>query len=386
MVTVLGLDISKLSATYWILSEIPDDPKSLARKKSEQKITVSLEGRDKLLSLEFDFAVMEPTGIYSRIWRHWLKQAGREYRLVGHQELAAYRQGWKLQKTDKLDGLAMTLYGIERHARGSSWLIEKDHTLSDLVLFCSHLNRQKNGYQNNLRQKLAEQSPEWYSKVIKRPWLNPSPPGILKAIAGEPSAKWEKEIMASCGTGLSREAASLAKILLAVETEEIACEQWIEAELSKPQYHTYLAATEQLGFSPWLRACTIAAIYPFEQFLDEHGKRRIIHTLTKVNQKRVRIDKSLRAFKLSCGMGLVWIQSGDFAGWTPGGNGTTRKNLRSSIQSSYLRYKKDLKHEIEKDSRHLELIKHKYDNQGMMKVSRRWIEDFYSELVTLFHA
>jgi hypothetical protein len=385
MVTVLGLDISKLSATYWLLSEIPDDPKSLSRRKSEQKLIVSPEGRDKLLSLNFDFAVLEPTGIYSRIWRHWLREAGREYRLVGHQELAAYRGGWKLQKTDKLDGLAMTLYGIERHARSSSWLIEKDNTLSDLVLFCSHLNQQKNGYQNNLRQKLAYQLPEWYDKKIIRGWGSTSAPGLLKAIAGDPSAKWEKEIEASCGIGLGREAASLAKILLAVEAEEINCEQWIEAELAKAQYAQYLEATEKLGLSPWLRACLIAAIYPFEQFLDD-GKRRVIHTLTKVNQKRVRKDQSLRSFKLSCGMGLIWMQSGDFAGWVPGGSGATRKNLRSSIQSSYLRYKKDLKQGVEKDSRHLELIKHKFDNQGMMKVSRHWIEDFYSELVSLFDA
>lgn len=120
-----------------------------------------------MLALDFDVAILEPTGVYSRIWRHWLRQAGREYRLVGHWELKSYREGWKLaSKTDKLDAIALAMYGLERGDRPGAFLVERDSTLSDLVLLHSHLNRQKNGLQNNLRQRLSYQAPELAGRCL----------------------------------------------------------------------------------------------------------------------------------------------------------------------------------------------------------------------------
>lgn len=379
---VLGLDISKLSATYWLLDTIPDDPKSFSRKTKQQKLEVSQDGREKLLAMDFDFAVLEPTGIYSRIWRHWLKQANRDYRLVGHWELKSYREGWKIaSKTDKLDGLAMAMYGLERHSRPASWLVERDYQLSDLINYHSHLNEQKNGYQNNLRQKLAWQLPEWHDRKIGRAWRG-SVPGILNAIAGEPSEKWQREIENSCGVGLDRTAASLARILIQIEEEEILAEQWIDAELEKDIYKPYVEAARRCGFSHWLTAVMISSIYPFEQFLVD-GKRKITHYLSQQNSKRVYKDESLRSFKLACGVGLVWVQSGEFQGWVAGGNGKTRENLRNSVQASYLNNKLAIKRGWE-EKEEMSLVKHKYDNRGMMKVARRWIENFYKELVKEF--
>jgi hypothetical protein len=377
-VMILGLDISKLTATYWLLDTIPNDPKHYAKTKPQKSIKVSNAGKAELLKLSFDFAVMEPTGVYSRIWRHWLKEAGKQYRMVGHKELAHYREGWKLQKTDKLDGLAMCLYGLERQHRPAAWLVERDYRLSDLCHYLTHLNRQKNGYQNNLRQRLVSQIPEWHEREIKRQWGR-SVPGILKAINGSPSNKWQQEIEESCGSGIGRETASLSRILIAIEEEEILVESWIDEELALPQYQPYMNAARRCGFSTWLTACMIAAIYPFEQFLDA-GKRRWSRSLSKEKGLPVKKDESLRAFKMACGMGLVWIQSGDFAGWTAGGDGDIRMILRNSIKSSYLNNKKEIKQGKVGDKT-LELVKSKYDNHGMMKVARRWIEKFYKELL-----
>jgi hypothetical protein len=380
MPVVLGLDISKSTAAYWLLNQIPQDPKRYARTQRIQKIEATPAGRDQLLALEFDFAVMEPTGVYSRIWRHWLRQANRPYRLVGHAELAHYRDAWKLQKTDKLDSLAMALYGLERGDRPSAFLVERDYQLSDLIAYLDHLNRQKNGYQNNLRQKLIWQLPEWQDRHIFRPWKG-NVPGILTAIAGEPSQKWQREIDSSCGLGLRLETRSLARILIAIEEEEISAERWIDEELNKPQYVPYLAAAEKCGFSHWLTACFIGAIYPFEQFLYA-GRPRIARSLSKVKGLPVKKDESLRAFKLACGMGQIFVQSGDFEGWVAGGSGDMRMTLRNSIYASYLSYKKNLKQEVAiEDDRHLNLIKHQFDNQGMMRVARRWTEQYYRALL-----
>lgn len=206
----------------------------------------------------------------------------------------------------------------------------------------------------------------------------------MQAIAGEPTPKWEKELSASTGTGIGVDAAALARILIAIEAEEIAVERAIEAELEKPQYERYRRAAADCGFSLWLTANLIGAVYPFEQFLKD-GRRRIVHQHTATNNVRVRKDESLRAFKLACGMGLVWVQSGDWEGHVAGGNGAARTALRNSVASSYLLDKRNQKRGGEADPV-LGLVKHKYDNRGYLKVCRRWIERYYKNLVTEFGA
>ncbi|QKD80782.1 transposase [Thermoleptolyngbya sichuanensis A183] len=380
----LGLDVSKSSATYCLLSELPENPKTFASRQRPKKIEATEAGRAELLALKFEVAILEPTGAYSRIWRHWLRQAGREYRLVGHWELKSYREGWKFaSKTDKLDAIALAMYGLERRDRPGAFLLERDTTLSDLVLLHSHLNRQKNGFQNNLRQRLTYEAPELAGRRWARNWGG-GVPGALRAIAGEPTPKWERELSESVGTGIGVDAAALARILIAIEVEEIAVEQAIEAELEKPQYDRYMRAAAGCGFSLWLSANLIGSIYPFEQFL-EGGRRRIVHQHTRENNVRVRKDESLRAFKLACGMGLVWVQSGDWEGYVAGGNGAARTALRNSVASAYLLDKKAQKQGGEGDS-DFKLVKHKYDNKGYMAIARRWIERYYKALVIEFGA
>ncbi|MEM9449679.1 MAG: transposase [Cyanobacteria bacterium P01_E01_bin.6] len=381
---VLGLDISKMSATACVLTSIPHDPKSWLRRNKPATIKVDSEGRKELLKLDFDFAVMEPTGVYSRVWRHWLGSAGKSFRLVGHHELKAYREGWKIpSKTDKLDALALAMYGIERGDRPECWISDKEHRLSDLVALHVHLNNQKNGLQNYLRQKLCYQVPEWYDRKIIRPWGRTSVPGIYMAIAGNPSSKWEAELSSTCGVGLDATAASLARALMAIETEEIEVEQAIIEEIGKSEYSRYLSASETCDMSEWLTVNILSCVYPFEQFL-RNGKRVNVHTYT-ANNKRVRRDESLRSFKLSVGLGLVWAQSGDWSGWTPGGSGVTRSAIHNSVSCQYMRHKKLIKNGAE-GIPELEIVKHRGDSHGMMKVARKQVERFYKELVKEFDA
>lgn len=379
---VIGLDVSKSSVSYWILDSIPDDPKRFSRTMPKQKLNADAEGRATLLSLDFDFAVCEPTGTYSRIWRHWLKEAGREVRMVGHKDLANYRNGWGIQKTDKFDCLALAMYGVERATRPSSWLLERDYRLNDLIAVLSHINQQKNGFQNNLRQKLIWQLPEWHDREIKRTWGRETAPGILKAIAGTGvSRKWQAEIDSSCGMGLLPETRSLARILLAIEEEEIAAEQAIIAELNDPKYQRYLEAADVLGFSHSLRATLIGSIFPFEQFLTEDGRRRQARSKTNTG-KNTKRDESLRAFKLACGMGLVFVQSGDYEGWTAGGDSDTRCALWRSIVTAYMVEKGKInKGLILPEQSQFPEVKNKFDNQGLMRVARKWVEAYYKELI-----
>lgn len=385
MVTVLGLDISKMSASAWLLSELPDDPKRHAKKHREFKFKVCASDRDKLLSLDFDFALMEPTGVYSRIWRHWLREAGKEYRLVGHKDLAHYRDGWKMQKTDKLDGLAIAMYGVERCDKPNFFLVENDYRLGDLLLLHQHLRRQKNGLQNNLRQRLCWQLPEFYDRAMVRKW-GKGAPGLLEALRGNPTKKWEREIEESCGVGLQLDTQILASLLCNFAEQTRRIEEEIDRELSLPHYAPYLKIGEELGFSSFLTACLTSYTYPFQQFLTPEGKRRKSHTYTRENNIRVLKDESLAAFKLACGMGLIWHQSGDFSGWTAGGNGEARENLRNSVAMAWLHYKTAVKKGETDPNPVFELAKSTHDSQGLMKIARRWVESFYKGLVKEFQA
>lgn len=383
--TVLGLDVSKTSATYSLLSDVPNDPKNWAKANRPRKIEVSEDGREELLAQKFDFVVLEPTGVYSRIWRYWLREADRPYKLVGHQELRSYREGWKIaSKTDRLDAVALAMYGVERDDNRAVWLCERDFYLSDLMALHNHLNRQKNGFQNYLRQHLNWQHPEMYKVYLKRSWGAKSPPKRLKAIAGQGNGKWAAELSTTYGPGIDDSTQSLAKILLAIEEEEIRTETRITEELKLEKYQPYLRACSTCKFSDWSTAVIIAQSYPFERFLDANGKRIQRHQRTE-NGGRIRRDISLRSFKLACGVGQLDVSSGDWIGKVASGPRNTRCNLYSFVSGQWLLAKRQEKRGKETPKK-LRCIKHKFDRKGTMKAVRKYVEDLYDALVHEFNA
>jgi hypothetical protein len=70
----------------------------------------------------------------------------------------------------------------------------------------------------------------------------------------------------------------------------------------------------------------LSHIYPFTDFLDPEGLPLIEFTPSD-NGKLQKRDRSLRAFKLRLGYGLVEDSSGKSTRWVPGGSGLCRKAL-----------------------------------------------------------
>lgn len=392
---VAGIDVSRGSVTIAVLEEVPEDLRKLKRRTI--KLKADAEGIKALLALDFDCAILEPSGgHYSKIWAHHLTQAGREIRWVGHQEISHYRESLKIaNKTDQLDALALAAYGIERYNRPSHFIRGAESgRLRELWLQLKHYNRAKNPLANRLRQQLCSEFPEVAERDATRGWLKENPPGLWQFIAAErDSAKWEKEYTASIGIGLSEFSRGLARQICEIERQEYEVERLIEAELQQAHYRPYLKIFEDYGIAQRTAAALLSEIYPFQRFLkDGHQVSEYYPT----EKGRARRNRSLGAFKLSCGLGMTYYQSGDAHGWKPGGNNDVRMALwlwckmavvikpRANLPKvarliEY--YQNGSRQIVDGEEKH---FNPGIRNQRIMRVVRRMLESLYKDLLKEF--
>lgn len=307
---VAGIDVSRGSITVAILDQIPQTKlKSFLRTCKVQKF--KRDQIDELLSLDFDVAVLEPTGgHYSKLWAERIKQSGREVRWVGHREVKGYRESWRLpDKTDKTDAVALACYGLERWNMPGMFLdsrCEVAVTLREKYLQVQFFNRATTPLINRLRQQLEWECPELADRSAHRNWLA-KPSGLWRAIAGNPTPKWKAEIENSKGFGLSAFSRELAAQIVANERSIQRVESELELLLQEAELSRYLEIMAPFYFGKRISVAILSGIYPIEKFKGH--------------------SNPLGAFKLCCGMAQVWHESGDFKGWVPGGNVDIRNAL-----------------------------------------------------------
>lgn len=389
--TIAGIDISRSSISVCILSEIPPDMKGFKRKFKPLVFKADRAGIAALLALQFDVAVMEPTGVhYSKIWAYHLEQADRLIRWVGHRELKSYRDGWRtFNKSDKLDCIALACYGIERWNRPECFIAGVSHELRALCLQLESLNRIKNPAINRLRLQLAHECPEVAQKQIQRTWCEPKSPGLLMAIAGRDcSTYWHNLIHSTIGTGIGSFSRGLAEQLIAIEHQELAIEQQLEQLMTLECYQPYLRVFEHYEIRERTASVLLGAIYPFERFL-ENGKP----VIDRVNG--VKRYRSLASFKLALGIGMVQVQSGEFEKWQAGGRSDVRQALWRWCKVAIVMQPK-------LDNPNIAVLRHYYNhgteaevngvikqldpgirNQRVMRVVRRMITMLFRDLVQM---
>lgn len=397
---IAGLDVSRGKVSVCILSEVPEDIKRFTQKFKPHSFTADQEGIEGLLALNFDGAVLEPTGHYSEIWAHHLIKAGRLVKWVGHWEVANYRSSWRIaNKSDKIDGVVLACYGVERWHRPQFFITPGGLKIRKLYLQLEHINRAKNPIINRIRQELSHDFPEVAERDVERHWGTANPPGLWRFLAGEyESNKWCKELERSIGIGIGQFTRQQAVLLCQIERNEFELEAAIDIELSKPEFAPYLRVFEKYQIGKRTGAALLSAIYPIEQFLDD-GRQRIDHAETN-SGKRAGRNRSLSAFKLACGMGRVWVQSGDYEGWVPGGRADVRMALwRWSLTTIVKRYPLSVKRgavipekvqelrdyfdrgaTVEREGT-TEVIAPGKGNQRLMRVARRMLTSLFRDLV-----
>lgn len=385
--------MSRGSITIIVLSEIPEDLRKVRR--SAIKLKSDRAGVEALLALDFDCAIMEPSGIhYSKIWSYHLSKAGREVRWVDHQEINNYRKSWKISnKTDQLDAVALACYGLERYNRPSHFIKAERGEIRSLCLQLKHINRGKNPAQNRIRQQLASEFPEVCEREVSRGWLIENPPGLWRFLSGERiTPKWQKELDESIGSGITPFTRGLAAQICQSERLEFQVEQQMATLLENPEYAPYLAVFERYAIGQRTGAMLLSEIYPFEQFLDKDG-RQINEYIDTEAGGRSRRNRSMSAFKKSCGIGMVYYQSGDSQGWKAGGNMDLRCALWlwckvSIVMAPNLEIPAIAKLRDYYENGSTQVIngeEKKFDpgvrNQKIMRVVRRAIEMIYRDLL-----
>lgn len=388
---VAGVDVSRGKVTVCILSELPGDLKRFQSKYKAIELKSDQEGIDKLKELPFDVAILEPSGgHYSKFWATQIQALGREVKWVDHQSIANYRKGWgQLNKTDKADAIALAMYGIERNR----FISPKNQELRDLYHQLNHYNGLANPLINRLRQQLAHEWPEVAERAAQREWGHGAV-GLWQAIAGiKVSAKWQKEINASVGSGIQEFSKAQAVMLCGLQDQQGKMEQQAQSILESPEYRHYIATLNEYGMSWAIALPVISAIYPMDQFLED-GKELRSHVESR-NGKRSRRNHSLAKFKLACGLGLVSHQSGDTERWKPGGRAEIRTALWNWVRLSVVMNPNMENPKIASLNDYFKngsdqvidgKIKH-FDpgvrNQKMMRVARRGLEMIYRDLIKI---
>ncbi|MGL5923865.1 IS110 family transposase, partial [Chroococcidiopsis sp.] len=110
-----------------------------------------------------------------------------------------------------------------------------------------------------------------------------------------------------------------------LERQQDAIEQQIEQLLAHPQFDVYHTVFDRFGMGLRVRTLLLSHIYPLSDFLSRN--QPLCESAPTKTGHTARRDRSLRAFKLRLGMGLVEDSSGKYTNWIPGGSSLCRQTL-----------------------------------------------------------
>lgn len=307
---VVGLDVSKDNVAACLLEDMPVDPREHYLTCDFDRFYANPKGIQELLKLKPDIAVLEPTGVnYSKLWYSKLSQAGVEVWLVGHNELKVYRKSLDLpDKDDFSDSLALACYWFQHHRNFRRFVQVRDPVISlmrERVLRLHHLNRLQSPMINRIKQDLAWAFPEKVkvqsgSRLFWR-WLA----GIDKSV------KYDSELKASCGYGITDDIRFSAQQLAEVHQREKVVEHELLESMNDPRFESYRKVFAQYGMGLRVQALILSQIYPLENYLD-NGKPIRLESRSKENPDKKTIKHlSLRRFKKALGVAPVREWSGD---------------------------------------------------------------------------
>lgn len=335
---IVGIDVSAHFCVACILENRVDDKLDYFRTKREEiiKISPNKEGIEKLLSIGATHAALEPTGVhYSRIWAEILNANGVQLLWVGHCQLKAYRKANRLpNKNDYADALALGCYGIE-HCDKPEYFVRFDPfsvggDIRQLSLQLSHLNRVQSPIINRIRQALAFEFPELSEYSGDRSSDLPAP--LFRYLAGRKIATQSKNKFAkleaeSIGTGIGEFTKDHAERMCVIHEQESRIEKQLADLIGHEMFKPYNKVFDEFRMGQRVRSLILGTIFPLDTFLGEDRKPIIELVRNKKGKGKSKRYRSLNAFKLALGFGLVEDSSGKSDKWITGGSNLCRKAL-----------------------------------------------------------
>lgn len=338
MPRIIGLDVCRSSVAVCLLEDSIGKPGEWFKhnRKTIPYLQANSEGLNTLLTdFKADIAVLEPTGIhYSTVWARRLKEAGTLILWVGHAQLKYYRSTLRLpNKNDQADALALASYGHQFLGQPEYFLsLDLDSSgalIRQISLQLRHLDRLQNPLINRLRQGLAHEWPEVAS--TRSCTTEDSAAPLWRYIAGievatSSKTRYDRMLHESIGSGLSRFSIEHAARLVELQAQAIRLEKILHSLVSAPEFEKYNLVFDKFRFGRRVRAMLLSHLYPLEQFLLADKKEHIEYVQNSSGNRSKRY-RSLAAFKLALGCGLIEDSSGKSQGWVVGGSKMCRISL-----------------------------------------------------------
>ena len=334
---IIGLDVGQGSAVLCCLSEFPANIqqhyRSLKREKKFYKVNCNRAGVDKLLSLQPQGIVLEPSGHwYSHFWVTVAKRQSIPIYWVSHTDLYGARKNYGFtNKRDEEDALclAATFFddkfidsqGKKRYLR--YYYDEIITNLRELFLAKEQLQKLRTNLIAQLRQRLSYEFPEVSRHTMDIGCLGYTP--IIHWLAfNHPKTRYDNKYKLSVahdlGIEISNYTRNHARLIIDIEERYSSHLELIEKAIAIPEFAPYNRVFNRFGFGTTLRALLLINIYPFEKFLMD-GKPLVER---EDGQKR---DRSLRKFQAFLGMSYKFNQSGNKVTRTFGGSTMMRSHL-----------------------------------------------------------
>lgn len=340
---IIGLDVGRGSAVLCCLDEFPINIqahyKQLRKNRQFYKILCDRSGADKLLSLQPNGIVLEPSGHwYSQFWVTLAKNYGIAIYWVSHTDLYCARgeYGFK-NKRDAEDALSLAATYFDtsfQDDRGNKRYLnyyqnELVVNMRELFLAKEQLQKLRTNLIAQLRQRLSYELPEIATSTLQISNARGYTPLIYWLAYNKPNARYDKihklSIAHEYNIAISNYTRNHARLIHDIELRYFKYLELLSQAVSNSNFEVYNRVFNRFNFGLSTRALLLFNIYPFDKFL--HNGKPVIEREYNDNDKLQKRDRSLRKFQAFLGMSYSYKNSG---------KKSTKKFHGSSMMRSHL--------------------------------------------------
>ena len=315
---IIGLDVGRGSAVLCCLEFFPENIlrayRQLRKERKFYKVKCDRLGAEKLLSLEPNGIVLEPSGHwYSHFWVTLAKHHGIAIYWVSHTDLYCARgeYGFK-NKRDTEDALCLAatyfdtsfvnVQGKKRYL--NYYQNELVTNLRELFLAKEQLQKLRTNLIAQLRQRLSYEFPEIATSTMQISNVKGYTPIVHWLAYEKPNTRYDKIHKLSIGQDLNIKISDYtrnhAKLILTIEIRYFNYLELLGEAVTHSNFDAYNRVFDRFSFGISTRALLLFNIYPFDKFLQD-GKPFIEREYGN-NDKLQKRDRSLRKFQAFLGM------------------------------------------------------------------------------------
>ena len=327
MPKIIGLDVGQGYAVACVLDHFPVNIqqhfKTIRKNREFYKLKCDRSGVEKLLQLQPDAIVLEPSGYwYSAFWARVALLHQLEVFWVGHSDLSALRKSYGFtNKRDDEDSLCLAATYFDTRfitARGEKrylthYCCSEIEQLRSLWHAKEQLTKIRSGMIAQIKQRLSYEFPEMSAKSFKISPVQGFTPFLGWLASAIDASRYDKlydqSIARDLGIKISQYTQDHAEVVIGLEKRIAIALLELEHILNSSEFVKYMEVFNQFGFGLSTKTLLLLHVYPFEKFLVD-GSPLVEYELSS-SDKLIKRRRSLRAFQAFLGLSYSIAQSGD---------------------------------------------------------------------------